>query len=349
MAVTKKTTGTKKAASPAKTAGPVKTIECPQCRRVHEVDAAKDGVQFSCECGHVLDTDPLPAAKQGGAPGNLSRLAGVWKTRLLPLAKNWKVSVPVGTGLVGVALAAVFLHGPTFVLGSGFTGHGLTVASPPRENPEVHLRLLEDNARQPEHLKAAAALLGMHEATIVPRLCELATRDGLASQKLVLRLLGQLGDERALATLGPLAGGPDAEVSRLAVASITQIGTPTAESVLLKLIAQPTKARDLLETMAGVRNDAAGRVLSSCLERPALRSQAIDLAGRFRVARCTEALAVVARDRELRDEDRLASIEALGRLKLPESRRILRSLVEDSTVGFQAREILSKDDKDGEY
>jgi hypothetical protein len=348
MAVKKKTAGTKRAAGSDDTAASVKTIECPECRRVHEVDAARDGVQFICDCGHVLDTDPLPAAGKGGG-AKKSFIPASWKPRLVALAKNWKVSAPVAAGVVGLILAAIFFHGPTFVLGSGFSGHGSVFTGQARENPEIYLRLLEDNSRESEHLKAGAALLGMREATIVPRLCELATRDGLVSHKLVLQLLGQLGNERALATLEKLANGPDAETSRQAVSSITQIGTPTAESVLARLIAQPAKARDLLETMAAVRNDAAGRVLNSCFLRPALRSQAIDLAGRFRLARCTDPLGSVARDRELEDKDRLASIEALGRIKVPESRRILLSLLEDSTVGFKARAIISRDDKDTQY
>lgn len=348
MAAKKKTAGTKNAAGTVKTATPAKTVECPQCRRVHEVDVAKDGEQFACECGQMLDTDPLPAVRKGGG-AKRSFIPASWKPRLVALAKNWKVSAPVAAGVIALTLAAVFFHGPTFVLGSGFTGHGSTFTGQARENPEPFLRLLEDNSRQSEHLKAGAALLGMRDPAIVPRLCELATRDGLAAQKLVLQLLGQLGDERALPTLEQLAGRSDAEISRQAVSSITQIGTPTAESVVSRLIAQPAKARDLLETIAAVRNDAAGRVLSSCLQRPALRSQTIDLAGRFRLARCTEPLASVARDRELRDEDRLASIEALGRINVPDSRRILLSLLEDSTVGFKAREIISKDDKDTQY
>jgi len=345
MPAKKTATGAKKSASAAE---PAKTIECPQCKKVHEVDAAKDGIQFTCECGHVLDTVPLPAAKKDGGAKKRFNFAA-WKDRLLPLVKNWKVSAPVGAGVVALTLAAIYLHGPTYVLGGGLKGHGTATVTQARENPEPFLKMLEDNARQPEHLKAVAELLGMHDSTIVPRLCEMATRDGLVAHKLIMQLLGQLGDDRALATLGQLSDGADLETTRQAVASITQIGTPTAESVVTKLIAQPAKARDLLETIAAVHNDAAGRVISSCLQRPALRSQAIDLAGRFRLARCTEPLSAVARDRELGDEDRLASLEALGRINLPESRRILRSLTEDSTVGWKAREIVSKNEKAGEY
>jgi hypothetical protein len=349
MPGTKKTASTKKGADKEKTAAPAKTIECPQCKKVHEVDAARDGVQFTCECGHVLDTDPLAKAKTGGGGARKSLIPAAWKTRIVTLAKNWKISAPVGAGVVALTLAAIFFHGPTFVLGGGFRGHGTGLTSQAQENPEPYLKTLEDNSRQAEHLKAAAELLGMHDSTIVPRLCELAARDGLASHKLVLQLLGQLGSDRALQTLEQLSGGADLEASRQAVASITQIGTPTAESVVTKLIAQPAKARDLLETIAAVRNDTAGRVISSCFQRPALRSQAIDLAGRFRLARCTEPLSAVARDRDLSDEDRLAGIEALGRINQPESRRILRSLVEDSTVGYKAREIIGKNNNDGGY
>ncbi len=348
MAAKKKTAGTKNAADQENPAAPGKTIECPECRRVHEVDAARDGVQFTCECGHVLDTDPLAKAKKGGG-ARKSLIPAAWKTRLVALAKNWKVSVPVGAGLVALILAAIFFHGPKFVLGGGFQGHGTGLVTTARANPEPCLKMLEDNSRQAEHLKAVAELLGMHDSTIVPRLCEMATRDGLVAKKLVLQLLGQLGDERALDTLGQLSGGADLETARQAVASITQIGTPRAESLVSKLIAQPAKARDLLETVAAVRNDAAGRVLGTCLQRPALRSQAIDLAGRFRLSRCTEGLSSIARDRELRDEDRIGSLEALGRINQPESRRILRGLAEDSTVGWKAREIVGKDEKAGEY
>ncbi len=318
------------------------TIECPECGRVHEVDPVQTGAQFQCECGKVLDVPMgLPEAEatrsedereQGGL---IARLKGHWKT-----------ATAVAGGVIAVLAFLGFWKAPEITLaffggGQGAPGTGDAVV---REDPEIYLQILEDNSCAEEHPKAAARLLQMEDPEIVPRLCQIGAREDLTSRTLVLRLLGLKGNEGALKLLGPLLEDKNRTLAHISATSITQIDSPLAESLLREHIQLPGRARELLPSIAAVRNDTAQRIVGAGLANPALRSLAMAEITKNKLKGCVPSLYALAADRSMDEFDRMQCIEALGKLDSVEARRALVRLLEDSSVAWKVRQVLDAND-----
>jgi hypothetical protein len=322
----------------------VRVLECPQCKRLHEVDPAKSGGRFLCECGNELKVESLRREDQGGQVQPAPQAGRPLRTRLPALSKNWKVISVAAAVIIGLGALFTFLHEPERRLPQvAFAGQGGELSRlTPKEDPEIFLKILEDNSQISGHANASLRLLSMRDSRIVPRLCELLDRKELASRPIVLRMLGELGDDRALSTLEGLARSDDPTVAGMSIASITQVGSPVAESVLYRLLSQPAKTREIIPHIARVRNDVAARVVGACLDQPSLRMLVLNEIARSRLLKCAARVAIVAEDRDIPEPDRLKSIETLGELNCPESRRALATLLDDSTVSGQARLILNK-------
>ena len=182
----------------------------------------------------------------------------------------------------------------------------------------------------------------MSDAVIVPRLCQMAKRPELVSRPTVLRLLGQKGEEQSLDVLIGLLGDPDKTTVFLAVTAVAQIGTPLAENLLRREMQSPVRARELLPSVAAVRNDLAARVVRAALAEPALRTQALQEIAKSRLGKCVGDVVRIASDRDLEEGERVKAIETLGALGAPEARRALIRLSEDSIVGWKARQALDE-------
>jgi len=326
-------------------------IECPQCQRLHEIDLNETGQRFECACGKWLDVAdvgaeaPTAEAGVGGETqkdGSATAAAGKQKANAwAALRANWKLASGVGVGLAALIIGLAFWRGPQFTLGSiRFGGTGGLRAQQPKEDPEVYLRILEDNSRVNEHAEAAAKLLHMGDAVIVPRLCQMAKRPDLVSRPTVLRLLGQKGEEQSLDALVGLLGDPDKTTVFLAVTAVTQIGTPMAENLLRREMQSPVRARELLPSVAAVHNDLAARIVRAALAEPALRTQALQEIAKARLSKCVADVVPIASDRDTDEAERVRAVETLGALDTPEARRALIKLTEDSIVGWKARQIL---------
>ena len=340
--------------------GESKLVECPQCGRLHEIDPQMSGERFECDCGKWLDiegedsapagqaTDGAAGDSRSGSTGGRGSAAGESPAPsprkklnsagalLRRLRRNWRVTVAAVVAVAVVIALVAMWHRPESSLANLDFGR-LAPRAPARNAVEELLTILEDDSRAAEHARAAAGLLERHNQHTVDRLCELAQKEELASRPLVIRLLGQIGDDHALPVLQTLMNGQEVGVSRMATAALTQLGTPSAESLLRKELARPERARETLGVIAGVRSEAAARLVSSCLANPALRIEAMDEIAARRLERCIPDLALLARDEHMPEPDRLHSVKTLGQLRTSDARRVLVRLVEDPVVGWQAR------------
>lgn len=318
-------------------------IECAKCGRLHEVAADEQADTVTCECGAELEvTVPEASAEDavGAATDPDTGLPGFFAT----LRHHWKIVTLIFVVLIGVGVFFAFWHGPTRILAHFHLAGGpsVTGGDSAAEDPEVHLRTLADNARAGEHAHAAAMLLRMNHPAIVPGLCRMAAQPELLSRLLVVRLLGQMGDESALEVLGPLMTDADKELASAATVSVTRIGTPLAEAALRDMVRVPSRGREALGSIASARNDTAARVLGVCLDDPSLRSLTLDEIAKSRVTGCTDSLVRLARNRLVQQTDRMKSVETLGRLESVESRRALLQLTDDTQVGWKARQVLDE-------
>ena len=316
-------------------------IECSGCGRLHQVDPVVTGDRFECECGKSLEVR-LESPQAGDRPGSEGDATSAVGSLLAALKKRWKLAAAVALVLVGAAIFFSFWRGPKTSLAHLELGAGGLTATGPKENPEVHLQILEDNARSAEHPLAASILLRMNHSSIVPRLCRIAARGDLDSRTLVVRLLGQKGEDQPLDVLGPLMDDSNKTLSLAAIVAVTRIGSPLAESVLQRVVQMPTRAREALPSIAAVRNDVARRVLKASLETPALRMLAMEEIGKARVSGCVPALGALARNRTILQADRVRSVDTLGELRSAKARRMLIYLTEDSEIGWKARQVLDE-------
>jgi len=316
----------------------VEVIECSGCGRLHEVSASKTSME--CECGEVLgDSDPaageaVPAAAgqaEGPSPGLLGRVR-----------KSWRLFSVLSIVLIAAVLLLVFLRPPDLTFGElKLTGRGGLAATSSRIDVEACLRILEDNARSGEHLAAAESLLQLQQKELlVKRLSAMALRLELVSRTLIIRTLGQMGDDRALPVLESLFKDDDGSIVQLAVGAATQIDSASAESVLRRHFANPTWAREMLPAVAMVDNDTAARMVGSCLKRPELRVVAIKEIRLGKMKRCVKDLIEIASDQSVFESDRVKAIEALGTFQSRAVRRALADLLDDSKVGWKARQLL---------
>ncbi len=168
---------------------------------------------------------------------------------------------------------------------------------------------------------------------------QLVGRADLVSRVLVVKVLGDKGEESALPALHPLTGDPDRAIMLAAVEAVTRINTPMAETILIDAVRLPSRARDVLPAIAAVHNDVATRVLTFALDDPSLRALAMEQIAATRQTGCVPALVNLARNRLVLDADRMASIDALGRINTPESRRALINLAQDGDIGWKARQV----------
>lgn len=335
-------------------------VECSQCGRLHEVDPQEVGDSFECECGKTLEVLKDGAKSEGGGDDAVTDAAeGADGTQaaashegeategteggegtLAALKRHWKMTIAIA-GAVVVALVLVsFWRGPGPILGHPGGGGGNIGSSGPAEDPEVYLRILEDNDRVGEHAGAASNLLRMEHPAIVPRLCQIAERSDLVSRPLAVHILGQKQDGQALEILGKLVNGDDATLALAAATAVARIGSPLAESMLGNLVRVPSRAREVLPSIASARNALSARILTSALEDPSLRTQVMEEIGKARVEECLPALAAMATDRTIIEGDRIKSIETIGRFKCVEARRVLIHLSQDNSIGWKARQML---------
>ncbi|HOI54536.1 MAG TPA: hypothetical protein PLP01_04760 [Phycisphaerae bacterium] len=328
----------------------VRLIECAQCGRLHEIAAGeKPG---TCECGTALK-EPHEAADSVSAPADVPApgqapaeetpssppLHGILYSAL----HNWKVLSAAATLAIVVILAAVFVRWPSISL-AGIRLDGSGGAAVPRVaaiDIEAQLSIIADNSRAKEHLAASAILLqSRQEEALIARLSELVMRQDLASRKLMIQMLGQLGDDRALAVLEKLFADSDATIGHLAVSAVATIDSPSAESMLRRHCAQPDRARQMMPAVATARTRTSARVMASCLRRPELCDQAIQEIRNCRVEFCVPDLGSLAADRRQTEQTRLVAVEALGTLGGREAHKALADLLEDSVVGWKARQVL---------
>jgi HEAT repeats len=333
-------------------------IECSRCGRLHQVSADKIGQKIKCDCGKELAVDvPAGAGTGGGAASGDAASSGGGSGKASSdgtsgggphegsggvvgsVKRHWKAFIAAAV-LIAVALAAVsFWRGPETSLGQGGAG-GPGFGAAEKEDPEIHLHVLEDNARSDEHDIAVRTLLRLGDTTIVPRLCRMAQRSDLVSRPLVIRLLGKKGDEVALEVLRPLLSDTEPTIVYASAEAVARINTPLSESILRGVMQMPTRGREVLPSIAIVKNDLSNRILASALQNPALRTQAMDEIGTLRVNGCVAALVKLARNRTVLEADRVRSVETLSLIDTPEARRALLQLIDDDHISWKARQLL---------
>ncbi|MBN2583861.1 MAG: HEAT repeat domain-containing protein [Planctomycetes bacterium] len=330
----------------------VRVIECSQCGRLHEVaPGEKPG---TCDCGNALK-DPHEAkasakasadqSSDNGSSGDGAEGEGREKRGLFCRAiRSWQVMSAAAIVVIVGILAVVFMRSPEVSFAEiSLNGSGGLSGDADRVNVEVYLRIIADNTRTKEHLAASGVLLQSKQTELlVTRLSELVLQPDLAARKLMIRMLGQLGDDRALPVLEKLFQDTDATIRQLAVSAVTQIDTPSAESILRKGFAQPDWAREMLPGVAMARNRTAARVLSACLRRPELCAAAVQEIKLCHVDFCIADLSAVAADRRESQEMRVMAIEALGTFEGREAHKALADLLDDSVVGWKARQVLDE-------
>ena len=312
---------------------------------MHEVAAGK--TRMECECGEVLanpaaaSAEPVPAGTET-APSAAEQAESPSPGLLGRVRSNWRLFSVVSVVLIAAGLLLAFLRAPNLTFGElKLTGRGGLAVKSSRIDIEACLRILEDNDRSGEHLAAAEALLQLRQTEVlIKRLSEMALGPELVSRTLIIRTLGQMGDDRALAVLESLFKDEDSSIVQLAVGAATQVDSASAESVLRKYFANPTWAREMLPAVAMVNNDTAARVVGSCLKRPELRVVAIKEIRLSKMKRCVTDLIELASDQSVFESDRVKAIEALGTFKGRATRRALADLLDDSKVGWKARQLL---------
>ena len=322
----------------------VQVIECSQCGRLHEV--ASGETRIECECGQVLDDSASAAPKAATDPATdaVEEAASPSPSLLERLRTNWRTLSIVGAVLIAAGLLLAFLHspGPTFAE-LKFKGRGGLAAKDSRIDVETCLRILEDDARTKEHLAAADELLQSPETEfLIKRLSEMVVGPQLASRELIIRMLGQMGDDRALPVLENLLTDGEHSIVQLTASAMAQIDSASAESVLREQFADPAWAREMLPAVSMVNNDTAARLVASCLKRPELRLVAIKEIRLSKMERCLNDLIAVASDRSVIEPDRVLAIEALGTFEGKAARRGLANLLEDTKVGWKARQVLDE-------
>jgi hypothetical protein len=321
----------------------VQVIECPECGRLHEVDLSTAHGGIECDCGHSLEVPSGPPESSAAGDGGESEVPSPSRASTVEAVKrHWKPAVGIAAGIAAAMLAVAFWRGPEPTLAFFGLGGGRSSARRPGEDPEVYLRALEDNTRAEEHGAAAAKLLQMNHAAIVPRLCEMVRRDDLASRNLIICLLGQKGDKRALEALEVLIDDKNQTLAFAATTAVALIGTPLAESILRERVRMPSRGRLLLPSIAAARNPLAGRVLMATLKNPALRTQALDEIGKARLDVCIPALVRLAQDRSAPETDRARSVETLARLDTVAARHALVRLTDNVSIGWKARQVLEQ-------
>jgi len=321
----------------------VQVIECSKCGRLHEIDPETVGKTIECDCGQTLTPRPDGSHEEtdGDSVGVAEAAAG-GNSLVGRLKSHWKLTLLVSAGIVCMLVFVALWRGPSPTLANlQFDGRG-GASKGSEEDPEIYLRILEDNSRADEHDGAAAKLVRMHSRSIVPRLCQMARRRDLVSRLLVIGLLGQKQEEQALEVLGELMDGPDMTLGFAAVTAVARIGGPMSESMLRGLIRTPGRARQVLPSIAAVRNDVAARVLRAALDDPSLRMLAMDEIGKTRAEGCVSALVRLAMDRTIIEVDRVKAVETLGLLRSVKARRALIGLSEDGNIGWKARQVLDQ-------
>ena len=96
----------------------------------------------------------------------------------------------------------------------------------------------------------------------------------------------------------------------------------------------------MMPAVATARTRTSARVMASCLRRPELCDQAIQEIRNCRVEFCVPDLGSLAADRRQTEQTRLVAVEALGTLGGREAHKALADLLEDSVVGWKARQVL---------
>ena len=321
----------------------MQVIECSKCGRLHEVNLEGGVTTVECECGQTLT--PKPEASRGSAGTESSSAAepvADGDSVAGKLKRHWKVTLLVSAGIVGLLVFVALWRGPSPTLANlQFDGRGGASATP-EENPEIYLRILEDNSRVSEHDGAAAKLVRLRSPCIVPRLCQMVRQEDLVSRMLVVGLLGQKQSEQGLEVLSGMMDSPDRTLGFAAITAVARIGGPLAESMLRGVVRSPGRAREVLPSIAAVRNDVASRILRASLDDPSLRVLAMEQIGKTRAEGCVQALARLAMDRTIIEVDRIKAVDTLGQLANVEARRALIYLSEDGNIGWKARQVLDE-------
>lgn len=310
-------------------------IECRHCGRLHQVDVSKVKDSIPCDCGQKLE---VSGEKDAAAAGAVEASGGSIATSL---RQHWKSLTVAALVVVAAVTALSFLYGPDIVLGrlpGGQGSDGLGVAR--TESAEVYLQALADNQRGNEHTQAALMLTRMKDPAIAPRLCQLAAKTDLASRLLVVKVLGERGEESALSVLGSMLNEPDRTVVLAAAEAVARINSPVSETLLLEVVRMPSRAREVLPAIATVRNDVSTRVMTLALDDPSLRSLAMEQIGMAALNGCIPSLMNLGRNRLILEADRMKSIETLGQMNTPEARRALLQLTQDGNIGWKARQVL---------
>lgn len=329
-------------AEKAQVAKKTQVIECKHCGRLHQVDVDQVKDSITCECGKELEVGGQGDGAAAVVAGVVAAASGV--SILTSLRQHWKFLAITASVLVAAVVVLSFLYGPDIALGKlnlgqgGGGGGGGNVAK--TDNAEVYLLALADNNRSDEHPDAAAMLARMKNPIIVPRLCQLAARKELSSRLLVVKVLGEKGDESALSVLGTMINEPERTVVLAVAEAVARINSPLSETILLEVVRMPSRAREVLPAIAVVRNDVSMRVMNLALDDPSLRSLAMEQIGAAAMNGCIPSLMNLARNRLVLEADCMMSMETLGRINTPEARRALLQLTQDGHIGWKARQVL---------
>lgn len=353
-------------------------LDCPECGVLHEVDPSVTGERVQCSCGAWIDV-PVPddlepnafndsdegeapaggagsdasgsggrgasaAGGAGGACSTPSRAAAAGAALFVSVSagarRRWKLVSAVAGPVVLALVLAAFWRGPELLFGGAGSGtDGAEHAQATKPDPSEYLEILADNDRAEAHPRAAAALLQIRDLGTVPRLCELAADDGLVARPFVLRILGYLGDDRAVPVLDQVVAGDGGADGLVAAAALCEIGSPQAESVLRRHLKDARRARKLLPAIATVDNLTASKLVGASLRRSSLRSLSFKTIVESDLEGCVDDLAALATDRDVPSADRLRAVEVLGRLGTPEAHRALGQMLEDGQVGWKARQV----------
>jgi hypothetical protein len=329
----------------------VRLIECAQCGRLHELAAGE--APGTCECGSTL-TVPEEAVAEVSAPAPQMPVeeeppaepaaGSVGPGAFRRAVSHWKLISVAATVAIVATVAVAFVRQPDLLL-AGFRMGGTGDTPVPVEpmDLEHHISILADNARTSEHLAASGILLQSGQTDLlIARLSELVMRSDLASRKLMIQMLGQLGDDRALEVLEKLFADIDPTVRQLAVSAVAQVDSPSAESLLRKGFAHADWARQMMPVIAAVRTRAAAGVLGACLRRAELRDATLQEIASRRVELCAGDVGAIAADRQETEEARIAAMDVLGVLGGREAHKALADLLDDSVVGWKARQVLER-------
>jgi HEAT repeat protein len=205
---------------------------------------------------------------------------------------------------------------------------GLSGCGP--RSPEPYFEQLRDR-RGEVRIKAANALLRYGEE-VVPRLIEESNSGYIRVRFEVSRLLGRIGDPRAVPALIVRLGDKSANVAKAAAWSLGNIGSPDALEALLRFTGDASKGirQQVIRSLGFCYTDSVEAALSDSIYKavvaaledvaPEVRVSGLEAARQFGYSGLTEKAIHMSRDDS--PEVRHVAVQALGQIAVGDAPRI---------------------------